>query len=424
MTVGNKLCVCLITCVCTVGWGAAPAADLTSGVEIDQVQLNCGIDGRQLTVTLDFEARTRKESCRMVLVQGDAVLEKLAPGSIACRLDYDPNEKAYWIAWPRAGRHRVGATFMAQSATEPNSPWRQASLQVPGGRVRQIRLVSTQPDLEIELPGAVRVQRHVEQGQLIVEALLGPQQRLEIRWKPQVRLADAKLVLSSQANTIVDVRPGLMQVDALFDFQVSQGRLETLTFRVPGGLSITAVYGSSIRTWALGDAEADGVRPLRVELSRAQDKDYRLHIHAERAIDKLPFTVEVPALEPTGEIRTSGHLAVGTNSALQLVVQESSGLTQVDAVAFPHVAAPGAQARTLPQAKAFFYTHAGSGYRLRLLVDDIVPAYEVAGRLIVKVKEDDLVVDAELELDVRDAPVRQLEVTATGGGRSRRRAGE
>ncbi len=254
------------------------------------------------------------------------------------------------------------------------------------------------------------MQRRVDEGQLVIEALLGPQEPLEIRWKPQVQLADAKLVLSSQAHAVVDVRAGLMQVDAQFDFLIAQGKLEVLTFNVPEGLSITALHGSSLRTWVVGDKGADGVRPLRVELSRAQDKDYHLHIHGEMAIDALPATVEVPAIEPMGDLRAGGHLAVGTNSALQLVVQESSGLTQIDAAAFPRVQATDAQAVPIPQAKAFFYTHVGSRYRLRLLVDDVAPTYEVAHRLIAKVKEDDLVVDAELEIDVRDAPIRQLEI--------------
>ncbi len=259
------------------------------------------------------------------------------------------------------------------------------------------------------------MQRRVEQGQLVMEALLGPREPLEIRWKPQVQLADAKLVLSSQANTVVDVRAGLMQVEAQFDFQIAQGKLETLTFNVPAGLSVTALDGPFIRTWALDDKAAQGLRPLRVELSRPQDKDYHLRIRAESTIDALPATVEVPAIEPTGDLRANGYLAVGTNSALQLVVQESSGLTQIDAAGFPRVQAADTQVAPIPQGKAFFYTHAGSRYRLRLLVDDIASTYEVAGRLVAKVKEDDLVVDAELELDVRDAPLRQLEIAAPAG---------
>jgi len=101
---------------------------------------------------------------------------------------------------------------------------------------------------------------------------------------------------------------------------------------------------------------------------------------------------------------------VGTDSALQLVVMESSGLTQIDAAVFPRVQSGGPQDRPIPKSKAFFYTYAGRHYRLRLSVDDIVPSYDVSGRFVVKIKEDDLLVDAELELDVRDAPIRQLEV--------------
>ena len=429
MAVGHKARGYLIIWLCaTAGLGAtpeaSPPADLSSGIGIDQVQLACRIDGRQLAVTVDFEARTKQTLRRMVLIQGDAVLEKLDPPLTDGQLGYDPNDKTYHVTWRQAGRHRVAATFMVQSATEPNSPWRQASLQAPAGRVRQIRLVSDRPDLEVQLPHALRVQRRVEQNQLIVEALLGPHEPLEIRWKPQVQLADARLVLSSQANTVVGVRAGLMEIDALFDFQISQGKLDTLTFNVPKSLSITAVQGSSIRTWNLGD-ETDGVRPLRVELSHAQDKEYRLYIRGESAIASLPSVVEVPAIEATGDLRVSGCLAVGTTSALQLVVQESSGLTQIDAAAFPRAEvqdAAGTGPRAFldlgqsqgvaPTGKAFFYTYAGSRYRLRLEVDDIVPTYEVAGRLVVKVKEDDLVMDADLELDVRDAPVRQLEIAA------------
>ncbi len=419
MTVRTNLRVCLLTwAYVAVAAGAAsetsPFGEVPWGVEIDQVQVAGRIDGRHLAVTLDFEAKISQAACTMALVRGDVVLEKVEPPLTGARLAYDPNGHTYYVTWSQKGSHRVIATFMVAGATESDGPWRRAHLDLPSGRVRRIRIVSSQPDIEVQLPGALQVQRRVEAGQLVFEALLGPREPLEVRWKPQVQLAGAELVFSSQANTIVDVRAGLMQVDAVFDFQVAQGRIETLLLKVPSQLSVTALHGVSIRAWALGDV-ADGVRPLRVELSRPQDKEYRLRIQAEAAIEALPSAVEVLAIEPTGGIRANGQLAVGTNSALQLVVQESSGLTQVDAAAFPHVLTPEAQARPVPQGKAFFYTYAGSRYHLRLQADDIVPAYDVAVRLVARLKEDDLLLDAELELDVRDAPIRQLEIAAPAG---------
>ncbi|MBL7152702.1 MAG: hypothetical protein ISS79_03230 [Phycisphaerae bacterium] len=393
---------------------ASPKIDRSIGVEIPEVNIIGQIDGQELTVTLAFEAETELTRRRILLIQGDAVLQKLNQIKADYKLDYDPEQKAYHVVWAKAGRHQFNAAFVARPKVDPGSPWRQANLQVPAGRMRKIRLVSSRPDLEVQLPDAMRVQRQIKQGQLTIDAILGPHQELVVRWKPQVKLADAKLVLSSRANTIVDVRAGLLHFDALFDFQIAQGRIETLAFQVPAGLSITALDGDNIRNWALTDPN-ESVRNLVVELSRPQEKDYRLRIRAEAGIDKLPADVDVPAIEPTGGIRASGHLAVGTDSALQLVVLESAGLTQIDATVFPRAQAAASQDRPIPKSKAFFYTYAGGGYQLRLSVDDIVPAYDVAGRFVATIKEDDLVLYAELELDVRDAPIRELEIVVPAG---------
>ncbi len=401
--------------VCAVLWMSAaiaaqpPAAG--GAPAIDQVQVTGHIEGPHLTVTVDFEVQTKEAARRTILVQGDATLAETKDYS---SLSYDPNGKAYVMTFAQAGRHHANASFVVRSTTEPNSPWRQVVLGVPNGRMCRIRMTANQPDLEVQLPGALKVERRIEQGQLVVEGLLGPREPLQVRWKPQVQMAEAKAVWSSQGNTIVDIRADAVRIDAVLDFQIAQGRIDTLTLNVPAALSVTGVQGAFIRTWTVGDA-VNGMRPLRVDLSRAQDKEYHLRLQAEAATGKMPLTVPVAAIEPTGGIRSSGHLVVGTNSALQLVVQDSAGLTQIDAAAFPRVQSAEAQARLIPQGKAFFYTYTGARYQLRLLVDDIVPAYEVAGRFVAKIKEDDLVVDAELELDVRDAPLRQLDVNLPAG---------
>lgn len=389
---------------------AEAAVDVSGKIEIAEVAVSARISGQELGLDLSFEAVTKLARHRMLLIQGDVVLEKFEPAG-ACRLDYDKETKAYHVAGSRTGRHAIAASFVARPRVEASTPWREARVGLPSGRMRRVQVAADRPDLEVELPGAMRVERRVEGGQLTISALLGPNEEFVVRWKPQVKLADAKLVLSSQANTIVDVRAGLLHVDALFDFQITQGTIETLTFEVPAGVSITALDGLHIRTWTLSEA-GGAARTLVVELSRPQERDYRLRIQGEMEIDALPAAVTVPAIEPTGGIRASGHLAVGTDSALQLVVVQSSGLTQIDAAGFPHVRLDGRQERAVATGKAFFYTYAGSKYHLQLTVDDIVPSYDVVGRVVATVKEDDLVVDCELELDVRDAPIRQLEIVA------------
>jgi len=233
---------------------AALAPDQSDGIEIAELGVACRIDGRELAVGLDFEAVMKPAHRRMLLIQGDVVLEKLNQAAADYKLDYDREQKAYHVAWPRAGRHQISATFVAKSQVDPGSLWREASLQIPSGRMRKIQLVSDRPDLEVQLPGAMRIQRKIEQGQLTITAILGPHQPFVVRWKPQVELAGAKLVLSSQANTIVDVRAALLHVDALFDFQITQGKIETLTFDVPTGLSWSNLADHRKKTTACASA--------------------------------------------------------------------------------------------------------------------------------------------------------------------------
>jgi hypothetical protein len=391
--------------------------DQSDKIEIAEVDITGKINDRDLELALDFTIDTKLPRYRILIMQGDVVLKKSDRTPTDYRLDYNPAEKAYYLSWTRTGRYHVKETFVARPKLDSgggDNPWQEASLTVPSGRMRNVRLTSDRPDLEVQLPDAMRVKRSTEQGQLAIEAILGPSQPLIVQWKPKVKLADAKLVLSSKANTIVDVRAGLLRLDALFDFQITQGKIETLTFEVPVGLSITALDGPGIRNWALSDAQ-DKARNLVVELSTPQEKDYRLRIRAETAVEKLPAEVEVPVIKPAAGMRASGHLAVGTDSALQLVVLQSTGLTQIDAAAFPRVNVDGLQARAVPAAKAFFYSYAGSHYQMKLSVDDVVSSYDVSARLIATIKEDDLVVSAELELDVRDAPLRQIEIIVPAG---------
>ncbi|MBE0535018.1 MAG: hypothetical protein IH624_05050, partial [Phycisphaerae bacterium] len=265
---------------------AEAVVDMSSKIEIAEVGVAARISGQELALDLSFEVVTKLARHRMLLIQGDVVLEKFDPVG-GYRLDYDKERKAYHVAWSRAGRHPIAASFAARPRVDANTPWREARLGLPAGRMRHVRVAADRPDLEVELPGAMRVERRVEGGQLTISALLGPNEEFVVRWKPQVKLADAKLVLSSQANTIVDVRAGLLHVDALFDFQITQGVIEALTFEVPAQVSITSLDGLHIRTWTLSEP-GGAVRTLAVELSRPQERDYRLRIRGEAGIAALP----------------------------------------------------------------------------------------------------------------------------------------
>ena len=101
---------------------------------------------------------------------------------------------------------------------------------------------------------------------------------------------------------------------------------------------------------------------------------------------------------------------IGSDSAVKLLVKKSLGLTQVDQAAFPQVTpdAAGGRARALPSRSAFAYQYANMPYTLQVQADDIVPEASADDRLVLTLKDNDLVFAASVEVDVRDAGTREL----------------
>jgi len=314
------------------------------------------------------------------------------------------------MSFEHPGVYAVAIQFAARPVPVADGEWRQCEFAVPSSNVRELEVEADRTDLEIQFPEALRVNRETIDGRLILTALLGPSRPFIVKWKPKVAELDAKLVLTCEANTVASAGTGAMRMDAVFAFEIAQGRLTELAFNVPATLSVTQVRGAHIRDWRLEETTDDGVltgRRLIVILNRPVTDMYGLQIFAELPLPAFPAEVDLPVITPE-DVRATGHVSIGTDSAIQLVVKRSAGLSQIDASAFPMILLSRDNPRPLPKSKAFFYSYAALPYEMELSLDDIVPSYDAASRFLVEVKEDDLAVNADIELDVRDAPVRSV----------------
>ncbi|HOX06921.1 MAG TPA: hypothetical protein PK280_11005 [Planctomycetota bacterium] len=378
------------------------------------------IDGENISFTLSFSVEPKRSDRELPLVTGDMVLESLAaPGDLK-QVRYDPQTGTYFMKFPKSGPQKVAVTFAARPHLVEGGPWREVIFAIPSSRVRDLEVACDRGDLEVLFPGAMRLDRQVRDDKLTVKAVLGPGRPFAVRWKPQVRELDAALVLASEANTIAVARAGALGLDTLFAFDIAQGKLRELSFSVPPALSVTQVRGPDIRDWRVTDGPpavggAPGAKTLSVVLARPQTKQYGLQIQAEAALAEFPAEIDLPVIEPAGCIRSNGHVAVGTDSAIHLLVKKAGGLSQKNAAEFPRIILDQEHPRPLPASNAFFYTYAATPYQMRLGLADIVPAYDAEQRLVVTVRDDDLIVDAELDMDVRDAAIRRLSIEVPAG---------
>lgn len=377
------------------------------------------IDGTNLTFDLAFDVTTRRADQRIDLLTGDVVIEAWPSPPAGARLGYDAASSTYALAFSSAGRYRIALSFSVRPVPVGETGWREAVFSVPAADVRQLTLRSDRADLELEIPGAVRVDRQVADGELTVTAVQGARRVLSVRWKPQVRALDAELVVAADVHTIASLGTASLRIDSVFTYDIAQGKLDTLALQLPEGVNVTAVRGMHIRDWAVAPAgdggEAGATRALTVTLSRSQVQRYALQVIAEMPVPALPTEAYVPVIAPVGVIRASGHLAVGTDHAVSMVVKQAAALSQIDASAMPRVAFEGGGPRQAPAQRAFHYTFTTMPYRLHLALDRIVPAYDAVYRMVATVGEDDLTLEAAVELDVRDAPVREVMLQLPAG---------
>lgn len=388
--------------------------DAAEFAAIDKMAITGTIDGANVTFSLDFEIEHTDVRRAHPLIRGDVALDTIkATGKP--KLDYVAGPGTYRIGWAKAGRYTVNAAFAARAERQDDG-WRQAAFTVPASRVRQLRLVCDRNDLEVEFPGALRQKRTLEDGKLVVTAILGPGNPFIVRWKPQVSVEVGELVYSANVNTIVKVNSASLRIDSLFHFDIPQGRLGELVFDVPSSLSVTQVLGKSIRDWRIEGAGDAPMRQLVVTLAQPQAGGYELQLIGESVLGKLPTSMALPTVRLNDDsVRTSGQLVIGTQSAVRIVVTEPTGVSQIDAGKFARRTMGGGAARTVPTASAFFYDVPTGVYAMTIAVEDVVPTYDVEQQMVIAVGEDDLAIESAIGLEVRDAAMRSVRLRVPTG---------
>ncbi|MBN1672959.1 MAG: hypothetical protein JXR37_18080 [Kiritimatiellae bacterium] len=386
----------LALCLATSALARAPRED----VVVSDLSLRGEIEGENIVFTLRFTADVNARRASLPLVAGE-VSCLAADLPHRAKLELDGNR--YVLRF--GARRKQAVEFKFASRAEKDGDWRRTVFTIPMASVRHVAVLCDRPDLDVRFPGALNVERAATPGgQTEATAFLGVGNAFAVRWKPEVRELDAELLVACDVNMIATASVGALRLDSVYTFRVVQGVMNDLALALPPNVNVTQVRGADIQDWRI----ADGV--LSVVLSRAKDDAYRLQVESETVLPKFPCQIELPVTAPQGVLRTSGFLMIGSDSAIKLLVARSAGLTQVEAATFPDVRLAGktGASRARPTRSAFVYQYAAMPYTLALDADDITPQYSTEDHLTLSLKDNDLVLHASAELDVRDAPCREI----------------
>ena len=218
-------------------------------------------------------------------------------------------------------------------------------------------------------------------------------------WQKVEEVKDGSLFFSSTGTTDVRVGSGLMRQRSVIDLRVLQGKLTELVFELSGKGEILSVHGdSTVVGWKVN--EKDGQRLLVVSLSRPVEKSKQIIIESQVGMEGSPLEAQAIRLSPLGALRHSGFLRVANQGSVRVEVMEASGLIQLAPDQFPGGVDPSLR-------QAVVYRFPSADYDYKVNASQVLPEISVNEVTLYELGESDRKILSDIELDIREAPVRE-----------------
>lgn len=377
----------------------------TSGVELADAKLTLTIDAANKVVRGELLARAtvKKADATIPILLGKAVLTELPGGdSIGVRLLDDPSKDGTQggtgLVFRATGDFPLRLVFVAPILQQ--GTWQGVDFRLPVGAVMPVRITGAGDGIEFDpaagvfpVPGDGALLAH-----LVADGTCDP------RWRAARATASGKVFLNSSAMVDIWVAAGMMRQSSRFDLRILQGEINSMDLTIDGAGEVLGVDGENVAGWAVRAGEA-GKRVLAIKFGRPVRGRDGFAISSQAPVGTLPAALAPMRFTPaTGEVRHAGFLRVSGVGAARVAVNDPVGLMQLSPAQWPGAAAP-ANAR---QVVVFRFPTAD--FNCAFKVDQIVSEITVNQVVVHELGESDRVIHADLEFDVREAPVREWEI--------------
>jgi hypothetical protein len=301
----------------------------------------------------------------------------------------------YELVGDREGVWPVEVSFTA--AVEEKGDWQKLDFRMPAGAIVPLRLEGLADGIEFN-PATDVVPIHTELGW---QGFLPATGNAAVSWKHQQKQADGALFFTSNEQAEVRVGAGLLRQESQLSIRVLQGKLSALRLELDGASEILGVIGANIVGWNVQAATgSERARTLEVRFSRPLEGEASLTIRSQLAVDNFPARVQPLRLTPEGAVRHAGFVRIANNGAVRLEVADAAGMMQLAPTQFPGAAIEGGARQV------FVYRFPSSDYHYGIVANPIQPEVGVSQVTTYELTETDRVINAAIELDVREAPLR------------------
>jgi hypothetical protein len=402
------LCVAgLFISACRTAKPTVPEQAVEPGkVTLQDFKLVGDLSGERAAFTLTATAFVENpKGGALELVTGAAALTEVGSRK---KWELRAEQGRYVAVFEHGGKFPITLKFNA--AVRQNAGWNAVDFRVAQSALQPVVLRGLAADTLFEFAGAARTERT---GSNFVSHLPADGS-VWLSWKEARKEEEGKLFYAAEMLSQISVSPGLMRQVALFDFKVMQGELGRVTMLLRGDGEVTRVGGEQVLAWNVERKPESQDRLLVIQLNQPQKDSFALQVQLQTPLGAFPQSTEAIRLQPEGATRFAGYFRVVNEGAVRLEVAQATGLSQISPEKFPETDATKNLLRATG-GQRFAYRFSSADYALRVQSDQIQPELTVSEVLAYHHGQNELAIEAEFELDVREAPLRELLVRVPRG---------
>ncbi len=380
----------------------AASRTAAGGIMLENFKLTGDLGGEVAAFTLTANAKVEaSRGGSLELLSGPVALTGLgAPQK--WKLGVDQNR--FLAAFDHSGTFPIELHFNA--AVRASNDWRTVDFHVAPGVVQPLVLQGLAADTKLQFASAARPERS---GSNFV-SYLPVDGSVSFAWRQARSEAEGKLFYAAEMISQISVSPGLMRQAALLNGKIMQGEMNRLALRLHGAGEVTRVQGDAVLAWNVGPVTNSNDRELVVQFNQPQKDAFAVLVQMQTPLGAFPQSADAIQLRPDGATRFAGSFRIVNNGAVRLEVTQAGGLSQISPEQFPE-----ANLFRPTGSQRFAYHFSSADFALRIQADQILPEVGVSQVLAYNLGENELSVDAEIELDIREAPLRELRLNIPKG---------
>lgn len=334
----------------------------------------------------------------LVVLTGPVALEDTKPDK---KWHIETRDGQFVIVFDATGKVSFRVEFEAKVRLIEG--WNEVEFGTLASPLQPIRLQGLPEDTKLLVTDAARPERHGSE----FTSFLAGDGKVKLRWQPARAETEGKLFYSAEMLSRISVSPGLLRQVAVLDFKVMQGELKTLSFLLVGPGEITRVQGEHLLSWKIEQQPGSNERSLVVELNQPQRDQFSLQIQTQTPLGAFPQTVEVLKFHPRSATRFAGYYRICNDGAVRLEIAQANGLSQLSPDQFPQTEVTRELLLSTGK-QQFVYRFSGEEFGLKVQADQILPEITASELITYQVGQTEAAIEAEIEADVREAPLREL----------------